>query len=240
MEHSCEGPPLRGELWGPLSPKPHHKWKWLGGGEKKMPCAGRIPSPCPFACAPVRWVLLSRSGRSPVRSVSIPPDCLWHQFEGNPTLCKKSFKHCSCVATSLRERICSRVCEQHSQSFLAATLTRVSLYSSEHQQPGLFGLALGVLEELRAARGAGWLWEQGEVRGWVGGAHQERSSESWGCLQFQNKYIDMLWVPSRCNSHPIPWGVWNTLNHARLFVYIFVFLCLYELMRISCWWWMLN
>lgn len=135
-------------------------------GEKKMTCAGRIPSPCPFACAPVRCVLLSGSGRSPVRSMSIPPDCLWHRFEGNPTLCKtKSFKHCSCVAASLRERICSRVCEQHSQSVLGDTLTRVSLYSSEHQQPGLFGLALGVLGGLRAAGVLGGCGSEGRCVG---------------------------------------------------------------------------
>lgn len=74
---------------------------WEG---KKMTCAGRIPSPCPFACAPVRWVLVSRSSRNPVLSVSIPSNCLWCWFEGSPTPCKtKSFKYCSCIVTSVHE-----------------------------------------------------------------------------------------------------------------------------------------
>lgn len=107
-------------------------------GKRKMTCVGKTPSPCPFACVPIRWVLVSRSGRNPALSVSVASNRLWCWFEGNPTPCKtKSFKYCSCIAKSVRERIWSRVSEQCSQSFLGDASTHASFYFSKRKQPGL-------------------------------------------------------------------------------------------------------
>lgn len=130
---------------------------------------------------------------------------MWHHFEGHTTPCKtKCFKYCSCVATSVRERILEQGLDN------VCHFTPLSIMRSQGRWARLWrwwkGSELGVL---------------GGCGGWVGGAHQ-KSPPGAVCNSKPNTSI--LWVPSWYNSNPIPRGAWNTLNHARQGCW-FIYLC---------------
>lgn len=74
------------------------------------------------------------------------------------------------------------------QPFLGETFECV-IFLLQAGPARLIGLGSGGDE---GAEGCGVPAAHGWVGGWVGGAHQNSSSESRGCLPFQNKYINAV------------------------------------------------
>lgn len=200
MEHSCEGPPGRWEPWGPLS---------LIASETAW---GEEDGLYQESSQPLSLCTWPRKVSAGTRIRQEP----WHLSD--PWLCLGGSLTQRCaIALSACQRLRSRVCKQHSVCSWRFTCF---FYLSEPEQPRLSAPTLQVVKELRAA---GWLWRRGEAFG--KGRHAVPSGRvlpSPEAVCNSNTNTSMLWVPSWYDSNPIPLGVWNTLDHARLFIYIYI------------------